>query len=121
MLAAPGADGVAAPDGEVADEEVGKGETDTEGAMDGADEDMVATYRGTGEASKTAEMESAADLTMLDVAINNNPDFHTFGTINTKIYVCRICNRRMLGLAAAIHRHEVHEVHYQEKAEECKV
>jgi hypothetical protein len=118
VAAALGPDEAAAPDGDIAGEERGVDKTDIQGAVGGAGKENMATCHGRREANDTSGTENAADSMALVAAINDNPDFHTFGTVNTQLHACGICKRHMLGFAAAIHHRNIHEVYFRESVKE---
>ena len=60
-----------------------------------------------------------AELTDLEKKMNNNKAFHPPGeTLDTRVYSCKVCNRRMLNFAMPVHHHECHEAHGMEEGEE---
>ena len=59
-------------------------------------------------------MAATAELTDLEVRINNNSSYHGLNGVNTKIHACTKCHQRMLEFAVKVHCHEVHTVHVGE-------
>ena len=86
--------------------------------MDGADRDLVGTDRGEEEEKEDTVFLPTAELMILEANINSNPELHTFDNLKTQCYACAICKCRVLQLVIAIHHHEIHNLHFQEKVEE---
>ena len=58
-------------------------------------------------------MAATAELTDLEVRINNNSSYHGLNGVNTKIHACTKCHQRMLEFAVKVHCHEAHTVHVE--------
>ena len=51
--------------------------------------------------------------------MNNNKAFHPPGeTLDTRVYSCKVCNRRMPNFAMPVHHRACHEAHGMEEGEE---
>ena len=54
----------------------------------------------------------AAVLADVEEKINaSSSGLHGIDGLDTKVYVCKKYNQRLLGFAMAVHKHELHEVH----------
>ena len=65
-------------------------------------------------------MAAAAELTDLEVRINNNSSYHGLNGVNTNIHACTKCRQRMLEFAVKVHCNEVHIVHVEEDEGEAE-
>ena len=90
-----------------------------DGEGEGADGDGVAEDDDDEDEEEEDEINlmEAAELTDLEVHINNNRSYHGFNNVNTKIHCCTKCNQRMLQFAVQVHCHETHTVHAEKKEE----
>ena len=66
---------------------------------------------GDGSVSATAEFEA------IETSINGCSGLHGYKNVDTKIAACRVCKKKILAFAMAIHCHEVHSVHHVEEGE----
>ena len=57
------------------------------------------------------KLTATAELTDLELRINNNMSYHGLDGLDTKIHACTKCNQRMLKFALQIHCNETHTVH----------
>ena len=54
----------------------------------------------------------AATSTNVEEKTNaSSSGLHGIDWLDTKVYVCKKCNQRLLGFAMVVHHHELHEVH----------
>ena len=74
--------------------------------------------RGDNEEAVDGLFPDTATLSDMEKQINCNTAFHGFRHINTKIFACKVCKRRLLQFAAPIHCHEVHKEHAGEEMNE---
>ena len=57
------------------------------------------------------DLTATAELTDLELRINNNMSYHGLNGVDTKIHACTKCNQRMLQFAVQVHCNETHTVH----------
>ena len=83
-----------------------------DGEGEGADGDGVAVDDNEEEEEEgEINLMETAELTDLEVRINNNRSYHGLNDVNTQIHCCTKCNQRMLQFAVQAHCHETHTVH----------
>ena len=87
----------------------------------GADKDANERQTGEEEGVGGAASPTAVSLTDLDVRINNDPLFHDFETLNTRVHSCAVCGCRLLKFAMEVHHHEIHKVHVQNDQDDSRV
>ena len=101
---------------------------DKEGMVGGADEASIEEEHEREdddavdeEADKDVHEEEESDLlessSALETSANNNVSLYTFNDLDTRIYVCALCKRRILCFARNVHMHEVHTVHIKQEEE----
>ena len=70
------------------------------------------------EAEGDGSVSAVAELEAIETSINGCSGLDGFKNVDTKIAVCRVCKKKILAFAMAIHCHEVHSVHHVEEGEE---
>ena len=87
--------------------------------MQGKDGDASAPGRRSDEETEgDGSVSAVAELEAIETSINGCSGLHGFKNVDTKIAVCRVCKKKILAFAMAIHYHEVHSVHHVEEGEE---
>ena len=67
--------------------------------------------RGNGEEAEDSLFPQTVTLFAMESRLNCNSAFHGFKNVDTKISACKVCKRRLLQFAAAVHCHEIHKEH----------
>lgn len=83
----------------------------------GADEEAMDTE----DSAKVDEEEVGellASLSALETDVNEYAVFYNFEDVDTQIYVCALCKRRLLLFTEKVHVHEVHTIHVKGGEEE---
>ena len=93
--------------------------TNAKGVVQGKDRDASAPgCRSDGEAEGGGRVSATAELKAIETSINECSGLHGYQKVDTKIAACRVCKKKILAFAMAIHCHEVHSVHHVEEGEE---
>ena len=104
-------------------QEPGRGDAEDvgneEGVEQGKDGDASSPGRRSDEEAEGDGSNSAtAELEAIETSINGCSGLHGYKDVDTKIAACRVCKKKILAFAMAIHCHEVHSVHHVEEGEE---